>query len=295
MITTLEPVVERNGNRLVLNMGGDVGAMHADVTRVRQILFNLLSNACKFTDRGTVTLDVERRMHGDQERLVFRVTDTGIGMTPEQQSKLFQYFAQADSSTSRRYGGTGLGLAISLRFTHMMHGQIHVASESGRGSVFTLELPAHVPHEAVEGPHRAVVEPAAAKIEAAPPDAAPVLVVDDDAAVRELLTGFLERLGYYVVSASSGEDALRLARDVRPRLITLDAVMPGKSGWDVLSELKADPVVAAIPVIVLTIVDRDAFDADGTLARGGVATLNRARIQSPADHLQAALSHSGRG
>src|SRR5688500_2386280 len=149
MITTLQPAAERNFNRLVLRMADDLGSMHADVTKVRQILFNLLSNACKFTKHGTVTLDVERRQ-GREDRLVFRVSDTGIGMTPQQQTNLFQYFTQADSSTARKYGGTGLGLAISQRFTHLMRGEIHVTSTSGEGSVFTLELPAKVTVEPAE-------------------------------------------------------------------------------------------------------------------------------------------------
>ena len=139
IITTLQPAAERNFNRLSLRVAPEIGSMNADVTKVRQILFNLLSNACKFTEHGAVTLDVERQVNPD--RLVFRVTDTGIGMTPQEQKTLFKHFAQADSSISRKYGGTGLGLAISLRFAHMLGGKIHVASESRRGSVFTVELP----------------------------------------------------------------------------------------------------------------------------------------------------------
>src|SRR3954468_10118337 len=149
MITTLRPAAERNANRLELRVMGNVGTMHADITKVRQILFNLLSNACKFTENGVVALEVERQS-GTEARLFFRVCDSGIGMTPQQQRNLFQYFAQADSSTARKYGGTGLGLAISQRFTHMMRGDIHVASSSGKGSIFTLELPAQVTPDAAD-------------------------------------------------------------------------------------------------------------------------------------------------
>ena len=149
MITTLRPAAERNANRLELVARGNVGSMNADVTKVRQILFNLLSNACKFTEHGTVTLQVERQA-GPTDRLFFRVSDTGIGMSPQQLQNLFQYFAQADSSTARKYGGTGLGLAISQRFADMMRGEIHVSSVSGHGSTFTLELPADVTPDAGE-------------------------------------------------------------------------------------------------------------------------------------------------
>jgi signal transduction histidine kinase/ActR/RegA family two-component response regulator len=263
MITTLQPAAERNSNQLVLRMADDLGSMHADITKVRQILFNLLSNACKFTEHGTVTLDVARRQ-GIEDRLVFRVSDTGIGMTLQQQRNLFQYFTQADSSTARKYGGTGLGLAISQRFTHMMRGEIHVTSTSGEGSVFTLELPAKValePAESAQAPGRQV-----AATEVAPPggDATTVLVIDDDPMVRDLMTRFLGKMGHIAVPAPSGPEGLRLARELRPGIITLDVVMPDMSGWDVLDELKADPELASIPVIMVTIVDHEALG----LARG---------------------------
>jgi len=263
MITTLQPAAERNANRLVLRMPEDLGSMYADITKVRQILFNLISNACKFTEHGTVTLDVERR-EGIEDRLVFRVSDTGIGMTPHQQSNLFQYFTQADSSTARKYGGTGLGLAISQRFTHMMSGEIHVASVSGEGSVFTLELPAKVPLDAGELAQATLTQEPAQDATGPGGDATTVLVIDDDPAVRDLMTRFLGKMGYLAVPAPSGPEGLRLARQLRPGIITLDVVMPDMSGWDVLNELKADPELSSIPVIMITIVDSEAIG----LARG---------------------------
>jgi signal transduction histidine kinase len=141
---TVRPLVERNGNRLDVVAAPDLGEMHADVTKVRQTLLNLLSNAAKFTESGTVTLAVQRSSRPDGPWLSFAITDTGIGMTPEQQLKLFQPFSQADSSTTRKYGGTGLGLAISRRFCQMMGGDITVASQVGQGSTFTARLPAAV-------------------------------------------------------------------------------------------------------------------------------------------------------
>jgi len=144
IITTLQPAAQRNGNRLELIVSASSGSMHADITKVRQILLNLVSNACKFTENGSITLQVGRQRGGGGDRLTFRIADTGIGMTAQQQQNLFQYFTQADSSTARKYGGTGLGLAISLKFTHMMGGDIHVSSELDKGSTFTLDLPAEV-------------------------------------------------------------------------------------------------------------------------------------------------------
>ena len=141
--TTVRPLVEKNANRLDVRGADGLGTMRSDLVKVRQALLNLLSNACKFTDHGTVTLTAGRERNGDgAEWLVFAVSDTGIGMTPEQMGKLFEAFSQADASTARRYGGTGLGLAITRRFCRMMGGDVVVASEPGKGSTFTVRLPA---------------------------------------------------------------------------------------------------------------------------------------------------------
>jgi signal transduction histidine kinase/ActR/RegA family two-component response regulator len=268
MITTLRPAADRNDNQLVLRMGDALGSMHGDVTKVRQILFNLLSNACKFTEHGTVALEVARRKLNGEDRLLFWVSDTGIGMTEQQQKNLFQYFTQADSSTARKYGGTGLGLAISQRFTHMMRGEIHVESTSGAGSLFTLDLPADVSVE-TDAP-AADLEPAVpVEVTGGVTDATTVLVIDDDVAVRDLMTRFLGKMGYLAVPAPNGPEGLRLARELRPSIITLDVMMPEMNGWDVLTELKADPDLAPIPVIMMTIVDHEALG----LARGAASYL----------------------
>jgi signal transduction histidine kinase/DNA-binding response OmpR family regulator len=245
----IQPLAEKNGNRLEVRYEPSVGSMRADLTKLRQALFNLLSNACKFTDHGTVTLAVTREVTEGGDWVRFDVSDTGIGMTAEQLSRLFQEFSQADATTTRRYGGTGLGLALSRRLCRMMGGDVTVASEPGRGSTFTIRLPATV----VE-PRGEPVAPAEAAPE--PPDgASAVLVIDDDAAVRELMQRFLAREGFRVVTATGGEEGLRLARELAPDAITLDVMMPGMDGWAVLSALKSDPEVADIPVIMLTMVD----------------------------------------
>ena len=254
--TTVQPLVAKNGNRLVVEEGAGLGTMRADLTKVRQVLLNLLSNACKFTERGTVTLAAAREAPpagdgapGAGDWLVFRVSDSGIGMTPEQLAKLFEAFAQAEASTARRYGGTGLGLAISRRFCQLMGGDITVTSRPGEGSTFTVRLPATVAEKAAEPP----AAPRAA--DAGTGAAGTVLVVDDDPAARRLLAHHLTREGFRVEEAADGDAALRRAREGRPDVITLDVLMPGMDGWAVLTALKADPEVAAIPVVMLSVVD----------------------------------------
>jgi len=244
----IRPLATKNANQLEVVCPATTGTMRADLTKVRQALFNLLSNACKFTDHGTVAITVSREGSEDQDWLRFSVSDTGIGMTPEQLARLFEAFSQADAATTRKYGGTGLGLALSRRLCRMMGGDVTVESESGRGSTFTIRLPAVVPD---------VAEPALPTTppERATPAVGTVLVVDDEAAIRDLMQRYLAKEGFRVVAASGGEEGLRLARELRPDAITLDVMMPGLDGWAVLTALKADPAVADIPVIMLTIVD----------------------------------------
>ena len=141
VVKTIEPLAAKNSNRVAVHCDAAIGMMHADQMRLRQALLNLMSNANKFTDHGTITIDARQRQEGSRDSVTISVADTGIGMTTEQMGKLFQEFSQADASTTRKYGGTGLGLAISKRFCQMMGGDITVESEPGRGSTFTIRLP----------------------------------------------------------------------------------------------------------------------------------------------------------
>ena len=253
VVTTINPLVEKNANTLQVHCANDLGAMRADLTKVRQALFNLLGNACKFTEQGTITLGVAREMRDGEARISFRVTDTGIGMTPEQMGKLFQAFSQADASTSRKYGGTGLGLAISQKFCRMMGGDITVESAPGQGSTFTIQLPAEVDDPRVAGaPREEEIPPS---IPPLPEGALTVLVIDDDPTVHDLMHRFLSKEGLRMVAASHGEEGLQIAKALHPALITLDVLMPGMDGWAVLTALKADPDLADIPVIIITIGD----------------------------------------
>jgi PAS domain S-box-containing protein len=245
---TVRPLVEKNGNVLQVRVEPDTGTMRADQVKVRQILFNLLSNASKFTERGTVTLHVGRAPAEDGDALLLRVSDSGIGMTPGQMQKLFRPFTQADASTTKKYGGTGLGLAITKRFAEMMGGAVDVESAPDVGTTFIVRLPVDAGRGAAEADVHA--QDTSAR------DGAPlVLVVDDDATARDMLQRILAKEGYRVILASGGEEALRLAAAEMPDVITLDVLMAGMDGWGVLSRLKADPLTAPIPVIVLTVID----------------------------------------
>jgi PAS domain S-box-containing protein len=257
--TLAVPLAKQNGNELIFEADGEPGRIRADEKRVRQVLLNLLSNACKFTDKGRITLRA-RREAGDGEWVVFSVSDTGIGMSAEGMQKLFQPFYQVDSSTTRKRGGTGLGLAITRTFCEMMGGSIRVDSEPGKGSTFTVRLPAVVtpPKEDVPRPAPIPRDLRPDGLAAPRPASAPrdlVLVIDDDANVRELVERFLRKEGLQVRTAASGEEGLRLAKELRPAAITLDVMMPGIDGWALLAALKTDAVTADIPVIMLTIVD----------------------------------------
>jgi signal transduction histidine kinase/FixJ family two-component response regulator len=257
MITTLRPAVQKNRNTLQVRLSDDVSTMHADVTKVRQILFNLLSNASKFTDHGSILVNVDRRSENDGEWIRFEVSDTGIGIGAKQTENLFKEFAQADTSISRKYGGTGLGLAISYRFVQLMKGRIAVVSDLGLGATFTVELPAQVKIEAADMAIADALVNAPAPVTA--PDRETILVIDDDPAVRDLMSRSLGKLDFNVVAVSSGDEGLRVAKQVHPVIITLDVIMPNRDGWSVLHQLKADPELANIPVIMVTIVDNEAM------------------------------------
>jgi PAS domain S-box-containing protein len=282
--STIRPMVKENANTLHIECAPDLGAMHADQIKVRQGLFNLLSNAAKFTHDGNITLNAGREIMDGSEWIVFRVADTGIGLSPEQIVKLFQDFTQADPSTTRKFGGTGLGLALTRRFCQIMGGDVTVHSLPGKGSVFTIKLPAVVSEVKPE----AAAEIAGAQVVGASPDGdgterfasteSCVLVIDDDPVQRDLLDRFLSKEGFCVRTAAGGDAGLRLARQLRPVAITLDVMMPDMDGWSVLAALKADAALCDIPVIMLTMVDDP--ERGFTLGAADYATkpVDRARL-----------------
>lgn len=249
---TIDALIAKNHNKLVVNCPDSIGAMHSDLTKVRQCMLNLLSNAAKFTDRGTITVDISREQRISREWIVLRVSDTGIGMSTAQLEKLFQPFSQADESTTRKYGGTGLGLVISQRFCQMLGGEVNLQSEVGVGTVFTITLPANS-----SAFYAQVVDSDFPKAEAGEEksNSRRVLVIDDDPVVRDLLSRHLRKDGYAVQTTADGLKAMDLAREFRPEVITLDVLMPYVDGWSVLAKLKADKLLSTIPVIMISITD----------------------------------------
>jgi adenylate cyclase len=242
---TARQLAEQNKNSLIVESLENLGPLIVDPMRLRQILLNLLSNACKFTKQGKVTLRVRKVVDG-RNWIEFAVADTGIGMTPEQQAKLFEEFTQGDSSTARQYGGTGLGLAITRKLARMMGGEVKVTSEVGKGSVFSDRLP---------GSADSLAKTSIASDDGRRPSTDCVLVIDDDATARELISDYLKAEGFSVVAASGGLEGLKLAKELRPTVITLDVMMPDLDGWSVMAALRQDTELAEIPVIMVTIVD----------------------------------------
>ncbi len=273
VIGEAETLAAKNGNRLVVECPPNIGAVHSDPTRLRQIILNLLSNACKFTENGSVSLSVARSRADGNDWISMRVDDTGIGMTSEQLGKLFQEFSQADSSTTRKYGGTGLGLAISDRLCRLMGGSIDVKSEPGVGTTFSVRLPA----EQSGVPEAAPIEMAPAPAGYATERTNRVLVIDDDATVRSLMRRYLSRDGFEVVTADGGREGLEFARDLHPSVITLDVFMPDMDGWSVLQVIKQDAELSRIPVIMMTISDEK--QKGFTLGASGYLTKPVDRVQ----------------
>ena len=250
-VSTIHPLIEKNNNTLECNLADDLGQMHADLTKVRQSLFNLLSNASKFTNDGTISLNVSFCTVEGQKMVAFDVSDTGIGMNSSQINKLFQAFTQADASTTRKYGGTGLGLAITKKFCQMMGGDISVESEIGKGSTFTILLPVQVIDSSK-------ITKQSEKIHEFKDSINPkntILVIDDDPTIHNLLARFLNKKGFEVKTASSGTEGIQLAKKIQPQAITLDVMMSGMDGWSVLTALKAHPETCDIPVIMMTMVN----------------------------------------
>ncbi|MFV1987121.1 MAG: response regulator [Gemmatimonadota bacterium] len=267
VVSTVRPLVEKNGNDFVVDIADEMASMRADVTRLRQVLLNLLSNASKFTEKGAITLSVRLDTPLDivgeasPEVAIFEVHDTGIGMTDEQIDRIFQAFAQAEASTTSKFGGTGLGLAISRRFCRMMGGDIDVTSVPGQGSTFTVRVPLDVEAATAPDAGSAADEPGVVTFPIAREpgesggDGPTVLVIDDDPAVRDLIKRTLQKEGLRVIEAENGEDGLAAARAERPAVITLDVIMPGMDGWAVLAALQADPDLSETPVVMVTIID----------------------------------------
>ena len=297
VVSTIQPLIEKNSNTLTVNCPSNIGALHADQTKIRQSLLNLLGNASKFTNQGQITLTVEKVKHNDQKAWIyFEVSDTGIGMTPEQLKRIFSAFTQADASTTRKYGGTGLGLTITKQLINMMGGEVTVESEQGQGTTFTIQIPQQVLQSSPKPPSPASKTPQTTKSQITKliPNRedyfGTVLVIDDNLDAREMLQRHLTNAGYRVICADTSQQGLQLAEQLRPDAITLDVMMPQMDGWSVLAALKENPAVADIPVIMLTMVDDSSLGYTLGAADYLVKPINRNRLVGLLEKYQSARS-----
>jgi signal transduction histidine kinase/DNA-binding response OmpR family regulator len=248
VLDSIRPLAEQKGLKIETRFPLSLPAVEADPVRLKQILINLLSNAVKFTDRGHI--EVFAQPSGRMVRIA--VKDTGIGISGDSQKVIFEEFVQGDGSSTRRHGGTGLGLSIVRKLVEMHGGAITVVSEPGQGSTFMFTLPAWASATVAAFP------PARPRRAHRPSQGLPgnvILVVDDDASVRQLIARHLEQEGWKTVQASNAADAVQLAHECRPVLMTLDVMMPDASGWWVLEKLREDPETAGLPVLVVTIIE----------------------------------------
>ncbi|MFN8066729.1 MAG: ATP-binding protein [Vicinamibacterales bacterium] len=268
VVTTSEHMAEGRGDALSLEIPTPVGQVRLDRTKVQQVLLNLVGNAIKFTEKGRITVRVTCE---PGNVILVAISDTGIGMTPEQIGRLFQEFTQADASTTRRYGGTGLGLAISRKLASMMAGSISVESEQGQGTTFYLRLPRDIRGAetvAIERPrgHREALSAPAVES-----NGYTVLVVDDDPNARDLVQRILMRLGCRVISAINADDGWQKLQAERPHAVVLDIILPGRSGWTLLEAMRDDPKWARVPVVVTSMLDIDSR----SLELGAIAHLTK--------------------
>lgn len=242
---TVEPLVAKKRIKLESD-GAGAGELRADAGKLKQMLLNLVSNAIKFTpEDGQVAIHATRRA----KTVELSVSDSGIGIAAADQTQIFREFHQIDSSPGRRHEGTGLGLALTKRFALLHGGDVRLESEPGRGSVFTISLPVTI---------AAPVPPAkpAMPVAMSSNDSGPlVLLVEDDPGAAELLTRHLSGAGYRTRVARSGIEALHMARELNPAAITLDIILPGLDGWEVMAQLKSDRTTSAIPIVVVSVVD----------------------------------------
>lgn len=264
--STARPLAAKNTNSFHIERGDNLGVVIADATKLRQAIFNLLSNACKFTQNGRITMHIRRDRELNGEWMSISVSDTGVGISKEQQAALFSNFSQANPTIAAKFGGTGLGLSLSQNLVRLMGGNISVESDVGQGAKFTLRIPAK--NAATASNDDALVGEAAADMANRREGFAglsastqggvrqeKILLVDDDAAFLDLAERLLLKEGYSPIATDAPQSALQIARTVRPAAIFVDVMMPGLNGWDVLATLQSDPATSSIPVVMLSVLD----------------------------------------
>ena len=249
IIQTLQGLIDQRHNRVSLDVSLKPIQFISDETKIRQILINLIGNAAKFTERGTIDISIKSYREYERDWVAIAIKDSGIGINDQELQRLFEPFVQADASTTRKYGGTGLGLALSQRLAGILGGKIEVQSTPTVGSIFTLKIPS------MNQQNQSVIE----VIEPVTSNAPTVLLIDDDPVVHDLVASMIQVRGFRLVSAHSGSHGLTVARAIKPQAILLDIMMPEVDGWSVLNQIKNDPdlELAATPVIVMTITSEE--------------------------------------
>jgi signal transduction histidine kinase/CheY-like chemotaxis protein len=257
---TIAPLAEENDNTFTIESAPELGMMFSDLTKVRQCLLNLSSNACRFTNNGRIILRARRVEEPDRDWIEFAVEDTGKGLDEHELDKVFEAFVQVDDARTPDAGGTGLGLTITRTFCRMLGGSISVRSEPDEGSEFTMRLPARLPRrshrEAQETPPEIPV-PAESAMAQQVEGRQTVLVIDDDLHARDLFSRVLTRNGWNVVTAASGSEGLVKAFEVKPDLITLDVLLPDMDGWAILTQLKNDEELMHTPVVMVSVLHEE--------------------------------------
>ncbi|URQ66011.1 response regulator [SAR86 cluster bacterium] len=244
------PLAATNDNGFKVNLEDALGSMTQDETKIRQCLTNFLSNGFKFTSNGTVTLDVDTFFEEDVEMIRFSVSDTGEGMSEEGLSKVFREYEQAERSTSAKHGGTGLGLPITKKLAEMMGGDVIVTSELGVGSVFTLYVPRECPQGYDELEQGNTIDKLTEEEKI-------VVLIDDDVAMHDLIRRTLSKIGLKLVGAVDSEKGMQIVREMKPKLLLLDVLMPGRDGWSILKECKSDPELKEMPVVMVSQLSQD--------------------------------------
>ncbi|GAB4222697.1 MAG: hypothetical protein Tsb005_15400 [Gammaproteobacteria bacterium] len=252
--TICEPLAQRKNNQFNINISDNLGSIYNDPTRIKQILLNLIGNACKFTENGEISLNINKTIEHDKEWLICEVKDTGIGMSQEQLRKIFERFTQAEVSTIKKYGGTGLGLTISKKMSKMMGGNITATSKLNQGSTFTLRIPTQIKV------NRGMSQAKNLHIKMSDSDTPSlnskrILIIEDDLTTSDIFRHNLENAGFEVFIAGSGEEGISMAKKLHPGVVILDIELPGISGWDVLSILKNNPETKDELIIVISVLD----------------------------------------
>ena len=254
MIDTIKdvtgPLAIKNDNNFIINLSDNIGKMNQDETKIRQCLTNFLSNSFKFSSNGNVELKVDTFILNEIEMIRFAVIDDGEGMSEEGLSKVFKEYEQAERSTSAKHGGTGLGLPITKKLAEMMGGDVEVKSELGKGSQFTLYVPRY-------SPEQEDVDTELINFDKLTEQEKIIVLIDDDVDMHELIRRTVTKIGLTLVGATDGEKGMKIVREIKPKLLLLDVLMPGRDGWSILKECKTDPELRDMAIIMVSQMEQD--------------------------------------